>query len=144
MFLKRGIFFVTAVLVPLIAFDLPAIGQTEHHKELGNVQTVEVSDLNGAPVMGVLLLRLQEIQAKLDLRQDVAAQELCVSLFYLSINIRQQFDGHLYTSYLDLTHQQQSAYLEIGQLLLELEQIISNADDYEGAISLARDLSVIA
>lgn len=144
MFLKRGILFVAVVFVSLIAIDLPAKGQTEHYQEPDNVHAVEISNLNSAPVMGVLLLRLQEIQAKLDLHQDVAAQKLCASLFYLSIDIRQQFDGYLYTSYLDLSHQQQAAYLSVGQLVIELEQIVAKAEDYEGAISLARELVVTA
>lgn len=144
MFLKRGILFASVVLVSWIAVDLPAKGQAEYRQELSQVHTVEVSDLNSAPVMGVLLFRLQEIQAILDLNQDVAAQELCVSLFYLSIDIRRQFDGYLYTSYQDLTEQQQATYLEIGQLILDLERIMSKADDYEGAISLAHELVVTA
>ena len=89
-----------------------------------------------APSIEVLLLRLQELQALLEMHESVETKALSASLFSLSIDIRQTFDGHLFTSYEQLSNNKKKSYADVMMLIFELEKVIVQAEETTSAIKV--------
>ena len=129
--------FVCVLFLLLMLADVRTAGRmTEAHvhraETAGETESraVQLSSLHveDAPSVEVLLLRLQEIQALLDIHQGDGARALSASLFSLSLGIRQRFDGYLFVPYEQLRADQKESYVEVIALILDLEEVLYRAE----------------
>ncbi|MEM8487590.1 MAG: hypothetical protein AAF564_18715 [Bacteroidota bacterium] len=116
--ISKGILLLPLLLIFCLLFGFTA---QERGPAVQPQSSPVMLDAGAPPVMGVLLLRLQVIQAELDHDERPVPTALKDSLFDLSLGLRKSFDGALGTDFDQLTIAQQQIHTEVWKLVLALD-----------------------
>ena len=123
--ISKGILLLPLLLIFCLLFGFTAQEHVQVFAVQPSAMPVELDEAIAPPVMEVLLLRLQVIQAKLDHDARPVPTALKDSLFDLSLGLRKSFDGSLGTEFNELTAAQQQIHTEVWKLVLALDVMLT-------------------
>ncbi len=123
--ISKGILLLPLLLIFCLLFGFSSLDRVPEVQVQSAALMLE-AEAGAPPVMGVLLLRLQIIQAELDHDARPVPTALKDSLFDLSLGLRKSFDGELGTDFDELTMAQQQIHTEVWKLVLALDVMLAS------------------